>query len=724
MGRLCFIVLFFLIHNLVYSQVINEWDWDELGTDSGEFIEVFIPDPQPADLTQYSIVEYETSGASAGNTQGVHTLDNFVATPDAVAMGTFYVLVESFENNDAVALCGPAGVIQFLYTENSVTASNGCAMGMAATSIGCNGSYPSGGSMQLLAGGGYIAFDSETPGMINNECLITSIATGIISDCTNVGNDTDDSNDTFTAEIIISYSNAPYCPDSDTEITIDIAGNQITEEVTSSPQTITLTLPADGTLNLDVTANFTLLTSCTFTQANLFDAPEACSSCNMVPNASSVSGGATFSTQQATDINGVDVNTLDDTYIASQELIANMGNCQVGSYTQTYGTVNANGDGTGTISGLVDLDGAAISDVPFAMYQIDQVCASSGVQGTAILNGGQTGASLQDDAPTPTGLNSSNIFTEVPGVGGSTMRNQVCFDLNGTSITNISFWIGDVETSDNTPGYIITYDQMGNLIANQEIPTSVPVASQSGPNCTGNSGGIDSGSGCGNDETVFVSVSAASPLGTVCVQVGDLSDDNVNPGGTEHLSFGGFAVGGTCLTVPVEFTSFQAEKTGDFVLLNWSTSTEINNDYFIVQHSLDGENFDDLDYIQGNGTTSTEQYYRYEHGTPAQTINYYRLKQVDYDGTTDFSNIVSVRFGTESDFEIEIYPTVFNDIVNITSTTQLIDTDAMVYNVQGALVLRKTINNYEVDLSTLSTGTFVLRIVGNNIISTHRIIKL
>ena len=65
---------------IVQGQVINEWDWDESGTDVGEFIEIFIPNPQPTDLSQYTIVEYETTGTSAGNTQGIHTLDGFIAT--------------------------------------------------------------------------------------------------------------------------------------------------------------------------------------------------------------------------------------------------------------------------------------------------------------------------------------------------------------------------------------------------------------------------------------------------------------------------------------------------------------------------------------------------------------------------------------------------------------------------------------------------------------------
>ena len=74
------LVMLLFTSGIIYGQVINEWDWDELGTDEGEFIEVFIANPQPADLSQYKIVEYETTTGSAGNEQGTHSLDEFTAT--------------------------------------------------------------------------------------------------------------------------------------------------------------------------------------------------------------------------------------------------------------------------------------------------------------------------------------------------------------------------------------------------------------------------------------------------------------------------------------------------------------------------------------------------------------------------------------------------------------------------------------------------------------------
>ena len=171
---------------IINCQVINEWDWDESGSDEGEFIEIFIPNPQPADLTQYSIVEYETTGTSAGNAQGTHTLDGFTATAVSADNGTYYVLVESFEQNDAVAFLGPGGVIQFLHTTNQVTASNGPAATATSTGIGVSSGYTKGHAAQRQADGTYTAL-AETPGTANN-IFVTLLAYDALPDCDDTPN--------------------------------------------------------------------------------------------------------------------------------------------------------------------------------------------------------------------------------------------------------------------------------------------------------------------------------------------------------------------------------------------------------------------------------------------------------------------------------------------------------------------------------------------------------
>lgn len=102
--------------------------------------------------------------------------------------------------------------------------------------------------------------------------------------------------------------------------------------------------------------------------------------------------------------------------------------------------------------------------------------------------------------------------------------------------------------------------------------------------------------------------------------------------------------------LPVELVSFSAnlDEKNNQVNLNWSTANEINNSHFELQRSLDGNRFDYLQVIPGNGNSSIFHSYDYVDKNPIPGINYYRLKQVDFDGTQSYSDIVSVKVSSES----------------------------------------------------------------------------
>src|SRR5690606_21541103 len=90
---------------------------------------------------------------------------------------------------------------------------------------------------------------------------------------------------------------------------------------------------------------------------------------------------------------------------------------------------------------------------------------------------------------------------------------------------------------------------------------------------------------------------------------------------------------------PVELTRFEARRTGDSqVLLSWETDSEKDNDYFAIERSGNGSDFGTIGKAPGKGTSQDKQQYRYTDGDPLPGINYYRLRQVDFDGKTDYSN--------------------------------------------------------------------------------------
>lgn len=113
-------------------------------------------------------------------------------------------------------------------------------------------------------------------------------------------------------------------------------------------------------------------------------------------------------------------------------------------------------------------------------------------------------------------------------------------------------------------------------------------------------------------------------------------------GSGQGYTMSGTGLGGVIL--PVVWSGFNITQSEAGTLIEWSTSEEINNDYFLIQRSADGINFEDIGHVSGNGNTSVKQQYHALDRNPHFGMNYYRLKQVDYDGGHDFSEIKSLYF--------------------------------------------------------------------------------
>ncbi len=121
----------------------------------------------------------------------------------------------------------------------------------------------------------------------------------------------------------------------------------------------------------------------------------------------------------------------------------------------------------------------------------------------------------------------------------------------------------------------------------------------------------------------------------------------------------------TCPTLPVTLLTFTVEAQAAANLLEWQTATEQNNKGFEVEVSTNGSDFHTIGFVKGNGTTNTEQQYSFIDKTPASGINYYRLKQIDFDGKTEYSKVVSLHNAEREENGILIYPNPTTDEINI-----------------------------------------------------------
>lgn len=111
------------------------------------------------------------------------------------------------------------------------------------------------------------------------------------------------------------------------------------------------------------------------------------------------------------------------------------------------------------------------------------------------------------------------------------------------------------------------------------------------------------------------------------------------------------------ISLPIELLSFTAEKFQGKVKLDWSTITEINNDYFTIERSINGKVFIPITTVQGAGNTTLRQDYIAYDDSPLEGYNYYRLRQTDYDGKTEVFNIEVVYFDKlEADLKLKVFP--------------------------------------------------------------------
>jgi len=98
----------------------------------------------------------------------------------------------------------------------------------------------------------------------------------------------------------------------------------------------------------------------------------------------------------------------------------------------------------------------------------------------------------------------------------------------------------------------------------------------------------------------------------------------------------------TPLGLPIELLSFDGSKEEDYNLLKWSTASEIDNDYFLLERSQDGTNWVNINSTDGMGNSNTKVDYLFRDFTFTNDVNYYRLTQVDFNGVSETFDIISI----------------------------------------------------------------------------------
>jgi len=385
------------------------------------------------------------------------------------------------------------------------------------------------------------------------------------------------------------------------------------------------------------------------------------------------------------------------------------------------GNFTNNGDGVMSISGDVDVDGNYTNKGTATMD------GAISVGGNFTNDWGATFSS-SNDLSISGNLSNKGPFTNSGSLSCDDFTSQDSFTSSGT--TSIA---GDMVNKDEmtnsgdlTVGGDFTNSwgscdliNSGDITIDGDVTNNGDVSNSDGSTIWVK-GSVDNDGSIDNDGDVFiddglVGSGAISGDGSLCNSDG-VTDPNNSKGNSVSCSTCGN--GG----LPVELIEFDAEVDKSSVVIFWSTASEEYNDYFELLSSVDGVNFKSIARIKGNGNSNIVLRYKYVDNNANKGINYYQLKQYDYDGKSEMSYIIYVRTKEEIN-TVKIYPNPIE--VGMSLEIEFDDKTNLVelYDVSGRLVKSVSVEGSStvIDTEGMEKGIYIIRIATND---THIVKRL
>lgn len=173
--------------------------------------------------------------------------------------------------------------------------------------------------------------------------------------------------------------------------------------------------------------------------------------------------------------------------------------------------------------------------------------------------------------------------------------------------------------------------------------------------------------------------------------------------------------------MPIELASFNATNHNNSSYLEWETLIEINNKGFEVLHSTNTIKWEVLEFVIGQ---NTDAYYNYIHSDPQAGKNYYRLKQIDFDGQFTLSDIRTV-YVEDARLDLHFFPNPTTYFITINGGTG--SSTAFLYDAKGWLVCQVNLAvTARIDLTAFDSGIYILSVKNQDNVITHteRVVKL
>jgi hypothetical protein len=329
-------------------------------------------------------------------------------------------------------------------------------------------------------------------------------------------------------------------------------------------------------------------------------------------------------------------------------------------------------------------------------------------------------------------LNSAGVVQWTKTIGGAGFD----YAYSMTKTTDGGYVVGGYTNSYGAGGYdvyVAKLDASGALQwtktfggAGDDYAYSVIQTSDGGYAVAGRT--ISFGVGSGDVYVIKLDASGGtcctSSSGGVSGNGGVSSNGGVIGSGGVSGSGGVFSSGGTfnslCLVLPIELLSFSGKKEGSSNLLKWETASEINNDFFTLEKSANAHNWEVVGRLSGVGNSNTIHTYSMTDDSPF-AITYYRLKQTDFNGDYNYSNIETIN-NNEREELISIYPNPVSNgflILDINNAKNQ-KLQMLIIDVFGKKVFEQEINvskaekKYTITLPSIKSGSYWVTLLNTN----------
>jgi len=160
------------------------------------------------------------------------------------------------------------------------------------------------------------------------------------------------------------------------------------------------------------------------------------------------------------------------------------------------------------------------------------------------------------------------------------------------------------------------------------------------------------------------------------------------------------------IALPITLKSFSASLVKQNALLNWITATEIDNDHFDIEHSLNGKDFASIGQVKGNGSSTTEHAYTYVQENLPAGKHFYRIVDVGRSGNKGYSQIVVLSLGSLS--ALQLYPNPATSIITINASASTEGNEYAITTAGGQTVLKGVVRRQQINVQKLSTGQYYL----------------